>query len=154
PGGKELLYVAADSRHGSLVYRASVANPTSATPINLPNVLQLAISRDGTKLALSQVVLDADIVRIPLENGVAGKAVPLIASTRLDQNPRYSPDGMRIAFESERSGNREIWAAASDGSGAVQLTSFGGPVAAGPIWSPDGKWIAFTGVEPGNREVY
>ena len=54
-----------------------------------------------------------------------------------------SPDGKKIAFVSNRSGDLEIWVCDSDGSNPVQLTSFRGPHVSTPRWSPDGGRIAF-----------
>ena len=57
--------------------------------------------------------------------GVPSSSPPVVAisSTRLDGSPQFSPDGRRVAFDSIRSGEREIWLADPDGSNAVQLTS-------------------------------
>jgi Tol biopolymer transport system component len=75
-------------------------------------------------------------------------------SSRLNHTPRYSPDGSRIAFASDRSGSHEIWVCDQDGSNALQLTSFGGPYTADPLWSPDGNWIAFDSNPQGRDAVY
>ena len=64
---------------------------------------------------------------------VAGRATPrgdrkpqrLIFSSRADQAPAYSPDGRRIAFDSGRSGNSNVWVCDSEGKNSVQLTTFG-----------------------------
>jgi Tol biopolymer transport system component len=58
----------------------------------------------------------------------------LIASTRHDNNPKFSPDGQKITFESNRSGTFEIWLCDSDGGNPIQLTSMGS--AGSPSWSP------------------
>ena len=70
--------------------------------------------------------------------------VPAIGSTRFDGIPNLSPDGQRVAFLSNRSGESEIWVSAPDGSNAVQVTSMA--VLPGfPRWSPDGQSIVFHG---------
>ena len=48
-----------------------------------------------------------------------------MASTALDWNPRFSPDGERVAFTSARSGSLEIWVADADGGRLLRLTSLG-----------------------------
>ena len=104
-----------------------------------------AISRQG-RIAYSQYIIDTDIWKLDFSN--RGPASRLVTSTRIDHLPRYSPDGKRIAFDSDCSGTHEIWTCASDGAGAVQLTSFEGPNVSTPFWSPDGAWIGFTVIGP------
>ncbi len=65
----------------------------------------------------------------------------LIASTRTQSDPQYSPDGKRIVFRWTRSGTNEIWACDADGSNPVQLTAHG--ISGSPRWSPDSRFIAF-----------
>jgi Tol biopolymer transport system component len=84
---------------------------------------------------------------------LAGNPARLITSSGDDTNPRFSPDGMRIAFESTRSGTNQIWTCAGDGSGQAQLTNFGGYSGAAS-WSPDGARIAFDSTASGNREIW
>jgi TolB protein len=57
--------------------------------------------------------------------------------------PAWSPDGSTIAFVSKRSGNSDLYAMSSDGSGTRQLTSTKEDDAQ-PDWSPDGKQIVFS----------
>lgn len=59
-----------------------------------------------------------------------------------DKNPRWSPDGKRILFESNRSGDYQIWTIALDGGEAHKLTDIASE-ANNALWSPDGKTIAF-----------
>jgi Tol biopolymer transport system component len=61
-----------------------------------------------------------------------------------DLRPRWSPDGKRIAFYSNRSGRFEIWVINRDGSGLQQLTHNSLEAAVCPVWSPDGTQLAYT----------
>ena len=113
------------------------------------------LSRQGNRLAYTVRNLNVNIYRLnlPVADGVTGAAVKLIASSRWDFHPRYSPDGNRIAFVSERSGDWEIWTCDSDGSSPVQLTSLGAR-ATYPRWAPDGKSIGFNSDAEGQFHVY
>src|SRR5688572_15510070 len=55
--------------------------------------------------------------------------------------PHWSPDGRRIAYQSNRTGNSEIYVMNADGSGVVQLTHTAA-VDENPAWSPGGQHIA------------
>jgi len=56
----------------------------------------------------------------------------------------WSPDGQRLAFESDRSGNNRIYVIQADGSGLAQLTEQNAFWTGGLTWSPDGEHIAFS----------
>jgi dipeptidyl aminopeptidase/acylaminoacyl peptidase len=64
------------------------------------------------------------------------------APGKKDRHPRWSPDGKQILFESNRSGDNQLWLIALDGGEARQLTTIATEASTG-IWSPDGKTIAF-----------
>ncbi len=59
-----------------------------------------------------------------------------------DRSPKWSPDGSRIAFHSERSGSYEIWTVQPDGSGLEQLTDAPDMEFLNPLWARDGSRIA------------
>jgi len=62
----------------------------------------------------------------------------------LDSAPAWSPDGSRIAWESNRDGpDREIYVMNADATDVRQLTD-NDLHDEGPAWSPDGRFIAFT----------
>jgi hypothetical protein len=82
------------------------------------------------------------------------RPAPLIASTRNDQNPHYSPDGQQIAFESNRSGTETIWLCDADGSNPRKLVDEKGKPAGTPRWSPDGRKIAFDWTLSGTLAIY
>ncbi len=60
-----------------------------------------------------------------------------------DIQPRFSPDGTKVVFCSNRSGNWDIWVVDRDGTNLTQLTS-GEVDEVSPCWSPDGERIAYT----------
>lgn len=81
-------------------------------------------------------------------------AVKLIYSTRTQAIPRYSPDGARIAFQSNRSGTVEIWMTDAQGADPDRLTSFNGPFTSAPSWCADGRRLAFDSRVAGVPAVY
>lgn len=107
-------------------------------------------SRD--RLAFVRWVADTDIYGLRL----GGSPTPLIGSTFDERHPQYSPDGRRIAFESDRADDRlEIWLADADGSKPTRLTRGPGLSQGTPGWSPDARSIVFDSMaENGHRAVW
>jgi Tol biopolymer transport system component len=60
-----------------------------------------------------------------------------------DEQPRYSPDGRRIAFTSNRSGSYNLYVMDADGRNVVRLTNHAG-TDRDPSWLPDGESLVFT----------
>ena len=63
-------------------------------------------------------------------------------TTANDSHPDWSPDGEQLVFDSDRSGNSQLYIMNSDGSSLRALTDDFGQNRE-PQWSPDGKWIAY-----------
>jgi Tol biopolymer transport system component len=114
----------------------------------------VTISRQGRHLVYAHQFGDEGIWRMCLTGKRQGESTSLISSTRNEDEARYSPDGKRIVFESNRTGNEEIWICNEDGSNPVQLTSFHKGWAGSPRWSPDGEKIAFDCNAAGNWDIY
>src|SRR5262249_16907171 len=92
--------------------------------------------------------VDMEANKIPSSLWIAstdGKGEPrqlTNAPGKKDRHPRWSPDGKRILFESNRSGDSQLWIIGLDGGEAKQLTTIS-TGASDAIWSRDGKQIAF-----------
>jgi cysteine-rich repeat protein len=71
----------------------------------------------------------------------------------LDADQRWSADGTRIVFTSDRDGNRDVWVMDADGGNPTQLTSDPAEDLQ-PAWSPDGTRILFMTERDGDREIY
>jgi Tol biopolymer transport system component/tRNA A-37 threonylcarbamoyl transferase component Bud32 len=108
------------------------------------------------RLAYVRSFVDDNIWRLDVnDTGNAGVPAVAIASTKSDIHPAVSPDGLRVAFTSTRSGAWEIWTSAPDGGNAVQVTSMGESSGTGaPRWSPDGRTLAFASDSSGQFEIY
>ncbi len=88
-------------------------------------------------------VARGDVFTAPIEHGPTRNLTR--SSGAHDRWARWSPDGKRIAFVSDRDGEDEIWVIDQDGSGQPeQLTDGGTAMRYAPEWSPDGKRLAFS----------
>ena len=65
---------------------------------------------------------------------------------------RPSPDGDRIAFDSDREGVRAVFVADADGRNVRRVSGQG--FAAVPSWSPDGRQLAFVRSDPDRPRVW
>jgi serine/threonine protein kinase len=119
------------------------------------DILNLAISPRSHRLVFAQSRREMDIYRADLSGEDSEvRSIPLIASSRLDRYPQYSPDGRRIAFVSLRSGDWQLWTCDSDGTNTIQITSFDRGEVAFPAWSPDGQKIGFISTAEGSSQAY
>lgn len=66
-----------------------------------------------------------------------------LTNATFDSRPRYSPDGSKIVFQSNRDGNTEIYVMNSNGAAQTRLTT-NPAIDSNPTWSPDGTKILFT----------
>jgi tricorn protease len=88
------------------------------------------------------VVARGDVFTLPIEKGPTRN---LTASTGVhDRHARWSPDGKRIAFVSDASGEDEIWLVDQAGGKPEQLTKGRSGMTYAPAWSAEGTHLAFS----------
>ncbi len=108
-----------------------------AQPAWVPSTDQISFTYKGEILVIGP---DRDLIN-------------LTNSQSTEIHKSFSPDGQKVAFDSDRSGAMEIYTMNLDGSDLRQLT-FDSSRNLVPVWSKDGKKIAFNSTRDGNWEIY
>lgn len=97
--------------------------------------MSVDISPDGSTIAFD---LMGDLYTIPI-NG--GKATQVTKGIAYETHPRFSPDGKKILFTSDRSGSDNIWYIDMEKQDTIQLTKDRTEDFPGAVWTPDGNYI-------------
>lgn len=71
-----------------------------------------------------------------------------------EEYPAWSPDGSKIAFDTNRDGNPEIYVMNADGTGQTNISNSNPAFDGQPCWSPDGTKIAFFSDRDGTPDIY
>ncbi len=125
----------------ALVITAGLAAPGSATAVDqvtkAPANGALLIGRGGNLYSI-----------LP-----SGAGLKKLTATGTLQGAQWSPDGTKIAFSDERSGNYDIYVMKADGTGVTRVTGSSANER-NPTWSPDGKQLAFDSDRTGPKDVY
>jgi dipeptidyl aminopeptidase/acylaminoacyl peptidase len=112
------------------------------------------ISPDGSRIAYVRVSHDimTDRARrnLWIVNSDGTNNRPLLSGIRSFSSPRWSPDGMRIAYVSAAEGSPQLYVRWMDSGQTALLTNLTEPPDA-ITWSPDGKFLAFTQLVPANK---
>ncbi len=97
--------------------------------------MNLDVSPDGQEIVFD---LLGDIYLLPM---AGGEARLLRGGLAFEVQPRYSPDGKKIAFTSDAGGGDNLWTMNRDGSNPTQITKEDFRLLNGPIWTPDGQYL-------------
>ena len=108
-------------------------------------LIGLTLSEQAERMIYAKFTYDFNIreMSVSAAPGQPSSDSVLIASTRWDSNPQFSPDGNNIAFLSNRQGRAGLWVCSARGGEPRLVASFEGVLERTPRWSPDGKQIAF-----------
>jgi len=97
--------------------------------------LSLDVSPDGQTVVFD---LLGDLYTVPIGGGDATRLTEGLA---FDNQPRYSPDGSKLVFISDRSGGDNLWTLELASGDTAQITKGNGSGWMSPDWTPDGDYI-------------
>ena len=97
--------------------------------------MNVDVSPDGGRLVFD---LLGDIYTMPIGGG---RATVVLGGAAYETMPRFSPDGSRIAFTSDRDGLENIWTADLEGGDLRQISRERERQVSNPTWTPDGQYI-------------
>ena len=156
PDGRSVLYAASpDMTSPFRLWRLPVSSTGRPELLSWAGdgVTYPALSRTGNRLAYTRVVPgDSGIWKF--EAGVP--PAKFSSTTRPELDPQFSPDGKRVAFSANRTGQgSELWVSNHDGTNQARLTEGTGRMLGGPRWSPDSRWIVYNAQqEDGRWEIF
>jgi dipeptidyl aminopeptidase/acylaminoacyl peptidase len=106
------------------------------------------VSSDGKQVLFSRTTTaldsgkrNSDIWIVPADGSAAPR--PFIATDKGESTARFTADGKRVVFISNRDGAPQVYAADADGRNTKQVTRLSGGVQAPMVVSPDSKKVAF-----------
>jgi serine/threonine protein kinase/Tol biopolymer transport system component len=160
PGGRALLFVS-NREGGRDIYRVALSR--SGTPASTStrlttglNAQAISLSADGRRLAYSVFSESSNIWSLPIPAGMpvsVSQARPVTGGNQVIEGFDLSPDARWLAFDTDRSGNPDIYRVPVAGGEPEQLTTDPGDDF-GPAWSPDGREIAFHSFRMGVRQIF
>jgi len=110
--------------------------------------IALDVSPDGETIVFDYL---GDLYTIPIEGG---DATQITSGMQFDSQPRYSPDGNKIAFISDASGGEGVWIYHVETEEKEQLTKGKDNEYQSPEWMPDGKYVIASKDDPGNHKIW
>ena len=115
-----------------------IATRTLKMTVDEGTWISLDVSPDGQTIVFE---LLGDLYTLPI---TGGSATRITSGQAYDMQPRYSPDGKRIVFVSDRDGAENVWTADANGANARALTTTERENYVSPLWTPDGKYVVVT----------
>ena len=97
--------------------------------------MSLDVSPDGQTIVFDML---GDLYTVPITGGTATRLTSGLAH---DMQPRFSPDGKRVVYISDQSGDDNVWIMSLDGKDTLQLTKGIDNDYLSPEWTPDGNYV-------------
>lgn len=134
------------SSHPSIVAQQKSSYLTEMDIFKLQYAGDPQISPDGRKIVyerrFADIMTDRRESSLWIVNFDGSDDHPFTSGSYNDSSPRWSPDGNRIAYISNRSGSAQIYVCRMDTGKTTQITNMENPPSE-IAWSPNGKQISF-----------
>ncbi|MGZ4110054.1 MAG: TolB family protein [Actinomycetota bacterium] len=143
PDGRSVLYEA--DENGAM--NVDVLDVTAGTthPITVDgHSVTASWSPDGSSIVFASSGLSSATYDIWMARADGSGAHAILDSGGNDLDPQLSPDGERVLFSSDRTGDYDVWVARVDGGGERSLTPGERATDRALGWSPDGRFAFFT----------
>ena len=153
PDGRGILFRRSSAGRASAIWQMGLFGQMPALRFAPPQPpLYQSLSPDQRRILYAGILSptgDTDRAIFTLDADGGGPTTLYDVPGAYDSAPAWSPDGRKIAFESNADvaganpeGDMEIWVMRADGSRPTQLTR-NTAHDEGPAWSPDGRLLAF-----------
>ena len=160
PDGRWLYYVSNRRGRGDIyAQRIAGGGHASGQPVRLTTGLgaqSISMSSDGSHFAYGVYTTKANVWSLPVPGSPpisAADATPVTTGTQVVENLRVSRDGKWLLYDSNRSGNADVYRVPVAGGGPERLTTDPADDFA-PDLSPDGQEVAFHSWRAGSRDIY
>ena len=115
------------------------------------------ISSDGNTIIyvrnFKDIMVDANRSNLWKISSDGSQHQPLTTGTQNDANPRFSPDGKKLLYTSNKDGTTQFYCRWLNSVAEAKLTNLTQSPGS-PVWSPDGQWVAFTMFVPENTKPF
>jgi serine/threonine-protein kinase len=134
-----------EGQGGGLATLVSVDRNGTATPVDPDWAFQssaiqgIALSPEGERLAINIIEETGENIWVKQLDG--GPSSRLTFHDGVDARPRWTSDGQRLTFVSDRAGAMDLYSTRADGTGPAEMLLDMDPEIFEGSWSPDGTWL-------------
>ncbi|MGH7703027.1 MAG: protein kinase domain-containing protein [Gemmatimonadales bacterium] len=150
PDGRRIAYLHVQGGAiGIFLRNADGSGSVDSLLVATSNLTAGSFSRDGKTLVVVGTGKGGDYDLDTVSLGTDRKALPFLATSFNEGWPALSPDGRWLAYQSDESGQTEVYVRDFRGAGAKIIVSQNG--GAEPVWSRDGRELFYRGFGPQGR---
>jgi serine/threonine-protein kinase len=142
PDGTRIIYSSSRTKANSLWWQPTDGSGPAELVFQWSDAIREAVfTPDGGSIVFRSDTPDSnrDVFRFPLTGERV--PVPILTGINDDKQPRISPDGKLVAYNSNETGREEVYLRALSGRAARVRVSTGG--GGEPLWSPDGRRLYY-----------